>query len=206
MKKIGTLTALISVFSFIFVTQSLARGIMWRGGGGWGMGSAYARLYNPKTVETITGEMVSVDRITPMKGMSYGVHLMVKTDKETMSFQLGPEWYIENQDIKIEPGDKVEVTGSRVTFQGKPAIIPAQVKKRGRSTDSPERSRFSRLERLETGIGSDVDHRNQTRLITADLMLHCGDQPFTHQFQKIPFRSRYERHTLYGTSFFRSAT
>lgn len=130
MKKIGTLIALILVFSFIFVTQSFAqRGITWRGGGGWGMGSTYTRLYNPKTIETITGEVVSVDRITPMKGMSYGVHLMVKTDKETMSVQLGPEWYIGNQDVKIEPGDKVEVTGSRVTFQGKPAIIAGQVKK-----------------------------------------------------------------------------
>lgn len=27
------------------------------------------------------------------------------------------------------PGDKVEVTGSRITFQDKPAIIAAEVKK-----------------------------------------------------------------------------
>jgi len=61
--------------------------------------------------------------------MSYGVHLVVKTDKETVSVQLGPSWYIENQDIKISPGDKVEITGSRVSFEGKSAIIAAEVKK-----------------------------------------------------------------------------
>ena len=42
---------------------------------------------------------------------------------------MGPGWFIENQDIKIEPKDKVEVKGSRITFEGKPAIIAAEVKK-----------------------------------------------------------------------------
>lgn len=99
------------------------------GGGGWGAGTAYARLYNPQTVESISGEVVSVDHITPMKGMSYGVHLMVKTDRETISVHLGPGWYLENQDTAILANDRVEVRGSRVTFEGKPAIIAATVKK-----------------------------------------------------------------------------
>jgi hypothetical protein len=130
MKKIGMLLAGISILSLIFAAQSFAQqGIRWKGGGGWGAGSAYGRLYDTKAVATITGEVISVDKITPMKGMSYGVHLTVKMDKETISVHLGPAWYIENQDVKIQPGDKVEVTGSRITFQGKPAIIAAQVKK-----------------------------------------------------------------------------
>ncbi|HEV8725573.1 MAG TPA: hypothetical protein VGW77_33555 [Candidatus Binatia bacterium] len=53
----------------------------------------------------------------------------VKTDKETVSVHLGPSWYLENQDVKIDPKDKVEVKGSRITFGGKPAIIAAEVKK-----------------------------------------------------------------------------
>jgi hypothetical protein len=53
----------------------------------------------------------------------------VKTDKETISVHLGPSWYLENQDVKIEPKDRVEVKGSRVTFAGNPAMIAAEVKK-----------------------------------------------------------------------------
>jgi len=53
----------------------------------------------------------------------------VKTDKETISVHLGPGFYIENQDIKLETKDKVEVKGSRITFGGKPAIIAMEVKK-----------------------------------------------------------------------------
>lgn len=94
-----------------------------------GMNAPYSRMYDPKTVETISGEVVSVDVITPLKGMYYGVHLMVKTAKEIISVHLGPGWYIENQDTEIEPKDKVEVTGSRITLEGKPVIIAAEVKK-----------------------------------------------------------------------------
>lgn len=54
---------------------------------------------------------------------------MVKTDKEVISVHLGPGWYIDNQDTKIEPKDKVEVRGSRITFKRQQAIIAAEVKK-----------------------------------------------------------------------------
>ena len=114
----------------IVTAESLAqRGMKWRGGGGWGMGSNYSKMYDTKTVEIVTGEVIAIDKITPTKGMSYGVHLALKTQKETISIHLGPGWYLDNQDIKIKVKDKVEIKGSRITFEGKPAIIAAEVKK-----------------------------------------------------------------------------
>jgi hypothetical protein len=105
------------------------RGQGGRGSGGWGMGSQYQRMYNPASVETLSGTVESVDKVTPMKGMHYGIHLTLKTDKGTVDVHLGPEWYIERQDAKIEKGDTIEVKGSRVSIAGKPAIIAAEVKK-----------------------------------------------------------------------------
>ena len=128
MKKLSILIV-VSILSFIVSDSFAQRGMKWRGSGGWGMGSQYNRMYDPKTVGTISGEMISVDMITPMKGMSQGVHLTLKTYKEIISVHLGPWWYIENRDIRIEPKDKIEVAGSRITYQGKPAIIAANVKK-----------------------------------------------------------------------------
>jgi hypothetical protein len=61
--------------------------------------------------------------------MSSGVHLTLKTEKETLPVHLGPSWYIENQDLQIEPGDKIEVKGSRIAFEGKPAIVAAEVRR-----------------------------------------------------------------------------
>ena len=105
------------------------QGMMWRGSGGWGPGTPYNRMYDPKAMETISGEVISIDRITPNKGMTAGIHMNVKTDQETISVHLGPSWYLENQDVKIEPKDTVEVKGAKTTFAGKPAIIAAEVKK-----------------------------------------------------------------------------
>jgi hypothetical protein len=128
MKRIGKLVMLFSFLVFILFAESQAqRGMGRRGSGGWGPGSQYSRLYNPKTVETDSGEVVSVDTIAPMKGMSFGVHLKLKTDKETISVHLGPQWYLENQDMVIAVKDKITITGSRITLDGQPVIIAAQV-------------------------------------------------------------------------------
>ncbi|MGQ9569515.1 MAG: DNA-binding protein, partial [Thermodesulfovibrionales bacterium] len=123
---IGLLVALSILLTASF---SFAAWKGWRGSGGWGMGSAYQRMFNPATVEILTGIVESVDKIAPMKGMSYGIHLVLKTDKETISVHLGPSWYIERLDTKIEKGDKIQIKGSRVTMMGKPVIIAAEVKK-----------------------------------------------------------------------------
>jgi hypothetical protein len=131
MKKISLALAIagVTLLAAVSVFAQRGPGMMWRGSGGWGPGSQYNRMYDPKTVETITGEVTKVDRITPAKGMSGGIHMLVKTDKETFSVHLGPSWYLENQDVKLEAKDKVEVKGSRVSFGGKPAIIAMEVKK-----------------------------------------------------------------------------
>lgn len=87
------------------------------------------RNYDPKTVETIQGKVVSVEKATRGQGRSYGVHFTLQMDKETIAVHLGPDWYIDKQAPKIETNDTITVTGSRVTVGGKPAIIAAQIKK-----------------------------------------------------------------------------
>jgi len=130
MKKLGIAVLLVSILCLFLSTDSVAqRGVNWRGARGWGTGSTYSRMFNPSTIDTVSGDVLRVEAITPMKGMSYGVHLLVKADRETLSVHLGPAWYVENQDIKIEPKDKIEVVGSRITFEGKPAIIASEVRK-----------------------------------------------------------------------------
>jgi hypothetical protein len=94
------------------------------------MGGSYQRLYNPKALATLTGEVVAIDSVMPMGGMSGGIHLKVRTPKnEVMSVHLGPSWYLENQDISLKVKDKIQVKGSKVTFSGKPALIAAEVRK-----------------------------------------------------------------------------
>jgi hypothetical protein len=133
MKKLG-MVALVGLLGLILTNGVWAQPGMGPGGGqgrGWGAGDPYSRMYNPKTVETLAGEVVSVEKFTPGKRMSYGVHFTLKTEKETIPVHLGPSWYVEKQAVTIAQGDKAEVAGSRITYQGQPAIIAAEVKKDG---------------------------------------------------------------------------
>jgi hypothetical protein len=90
-------------------------------------------MYDPKTVETLSGEVTSVAQVHGKgggrRGGGYGVHLMLKTDSGEISVHLGPGWYLDKQALKIAAGDRIEVRGSRITFEGQPAIIAAEVKK-----------------------------------------------------------------------------
>jgi hypothetical protein len=91
--------------------------------------SQYNRLYDKTTVETISGEVTAVETLTTSKVMRGGTHVMLKNEKETISIHLGPSWYLDKKEIKIAAGDKISVKGSRITFEGKPAIIASQVSK-----------------------------------------------------------------------------
>lgn len=150
MKKSPSLLFAVTAACLIASAAAPARPIAPPPGAGAGrMPMPAAGMYDPATVETIRGEVVAVDRVAPPAGMAggkgggrmdsrkggmrgplhEGVHLRVRTDKETISVHLGPAWYIDNQDVRIAPKDAVAITGSRSTFEGKPALVAATVTK-----------------------------------------------------------------------------
>lgn len=93
----------------------------------------YNRRYDLNQVETLDGEVVSIDTYTSPRGISQGVHLLVDTGKETIDVHLAPSWYLQDQDFDIAPEDKIVITGSRINLNGEPAIIARQIE-RGNET------------------------------------------------------------------------
>jgi hypothetical protein len=126
-----TRIAFLSGLAMLFAApaSTLAQGPRRHGSQGWGPGSGYGRLYDPAKVEKVGGQVLDVRKVTPMRGMSYGVEIVVKTSTDKVAVHLGPAWFVENQDIRIAKGDTVEVEGSRVTFEGKPVVLAASVRK-----------------------------------------------------------------------------
>jgi hypothetical protein len=127
MKGSGAMPALIFILAL-----TMACGSENQGGLGPGEGTGYDRMYDPKTVATVSGEVVAVDRIAN-QGTDYGSILTLKAGKETILVYLGPGWFMEKQGLTLAPQDQVEITGSQITFKGKPALIAAQVKKGDKS-------------------------------------------------------------------------
>jgi len=100
-----------------------------KGRGTRGYKGEYQGKYDPQTVTTVKGIVETVEQMPPATGTSYGIHLDLKTDAGTLSIQLGPAWFIEKQDIRIEEGDIIQVRGSKITYEETPKIIATEVKK-----------------------------------------------------------------------------
>lgn len=87
------------------------------------------RFYNPETVVTVSGEVQNVETRT-FGPSGFGLLVLsLKTDKETISVNVGPEQYVSSQGFKFEKGDKIQVKGSKVEIRGENVILAAEIKK-----------------------------------------------------------------------------
>ena len=123
---------LISVVMLSLAVASLAGAQPWggwQGSGGWGMKSGYHRWYDTTKEERVEGEVISVEQVTPQRRMGAGIALKIKTGTGTHLVHLGPQWFIERQDINIVAGDRVEVTGARAARSGEEVFLAAEVTK-----------------------------------------------------------------------------
>ena len=119
MKSLLVLVAAAAVIALAFAGVSFAQRPM-RGG--------YGGMYDVQTVQTVSGEVTSVEKVTYNRRGYHGMHLLLKTAEGDLSVHPGPSWFIDRQPMGIEPHDVIEVTGSRVACAGKPALIAAEVK------------------------------------------------------------------------------
>jgi hypothetical protein len=128
MKKTGLLCGIISVFVLALTVWAQS------GAGGDAPRLHFGKMWDTGTVGILKGQVVAVEKYVPGRGgTAYGLRLTMKTDSETVSVILGPAWYIEEQQFMVEPGDALEVKGSRMSVQGQPTMIAGEVKKGDKS-------------------------------------------------------------------------
>lgn len=124
-------TTSVAAMTFVLTSLSipLAQSAPMKGSDSGVAGNQHGRMFDPKTVETVKGEVVKIDKLSPNQRMSKGVHITLKTKNGEIPVHLGPEWFLERQDLQISSQDILEVKGSRITFDGKPAIIASEIHK-----------------------------------------------------------------------------
>jgi hypothetical protein len=96
---------------------------------GPGMGGGHNRMYDPAKVETMTGQVVSLEQAASPRGMGMGVGFTLNTGSETLVVHLGPQWFIDEQGVKIAAGDTVEIKGVKVERMGEKIFVAGEVKK-----------------------------------------------------------------------------
>ncbi len=91
------------------------------------------RFFDPNTVETLAGQVVTVQR-GPVRQGGKGnlVRLTLKTDQGPVQVFLGPAKYVDAQPVKLAAGDQVEVKASKITGpKGKTTYTAAEITKNG---------------------------------------------------------------------------
>jgi hypothetical protein len=96
---------------------------------GPGREDPYKKLFDPKTMKTISGQVIKVDQV-PEPGFGMEMRLTVLSDKkEILPVYLGPAFYVGGVERARHflLGDPVTVTGSQVTVSGEPFLIATTV-------------------------------------------------------------------------------
>ncbi len=99
---------------------------------GWNAKEQPRRMLNTKPIERIRCEVFSVDTVSIQKNMPKVLHLMVETDDELIPVYLGPLWVFEERFFKIEPNDKVRISGFRLDIEGVEMMVASEVEKNKR--------------------------------------------------------------------------
>lgn len=124
MNSLHRLLVGLSIFTLVLT------GVSWgQTGPREGKGGESGGQYNPKTVVTVSGVVVSKTQPSVQQGLPYLVYLTLETEKGQIAIFLGPNLYVDQLPVKIKALDKIQVTGSKVMLGGKTVILAAEVKK-----------------------------------------------------------------------------
>jgi len=92
------------------------------------------RMYDPATVETVTGVVTAVDTVTARRGRQHrGLHVRMTAAGEPLTVHLGPLFYLQQQKVRVQAGDSIAVRGSHVTMRGEPSMIAAELTRQGKT-------------------------------------------------------------------------
>jgi hypothetical protein len=95
-------------------------------GEGPGKGAG-ARMLEGKALTTVEGEIAAVERVERRRHA--GVHLTLATASGSVPVRLGPDFYVDEQALKLGKGDRVVVKGYDLDLDGERVVVAAEVRR-----------------------------------------------------------------------------
>ncbi|HEX6894811.1 MAG TPA: hypothetical protein VF146_06040 [Bryobacteraceae bacterium] len=86
--------------------------------------------YDPAQEITLSGTIEDVQQV--QHNRMTGLHILVKTEKETVDVHLGPAFFIKDQGFTFAKGDPVEIVGAKAKFGDTDIVIAKEVTKEGK--------------------------------------------------------------------------
>ena len=84
--------------------------------------------YDVNNQETIKGTMESFEVIKRNRGKG-GLHITLKSGDSNLQVHIGPTWYLDDINLDINKGDKLEIFGSKVTTDDGTFFIASKITK-----------------------------------------------------------------------------
>jgi hypothetical protein len=98
--------------------------------GGWEIDSKYNKFYDYREVEKFRATVVGFKKVTPMKGMSPGIAVLVSEFAgEVIEAHVCPEWFCSPKDIGLKKGDRIKIRGCWAEINGKDIFMVSKIKK-----------------------------------------------------------------------------
>lgn len=97
----------------------------------WGQtqNGSTARKYDPKNEMTVKG---TVEDIKVVPGAMEGIHLVLKSEEQTILVHIAPEKFLKEMETEFSKGDQLEVIGCKIKDEeGNDELLARQVTKSG---------------------------------------------------------------------------
>ena len=96
------------------------------------MKNLFVSKYDPKSEQTINGNVLKILRVQYTDGNCYFI-AVVQIDSGVILVNLGPVWFADENNLVINEGDAVQITGSLIRTNGRYILVGSQLKKDGQT-------------------------------------------------------------------------
>lgn len=144
----GEVFWLVVVFGFVAVVAAAAPATN-PSSGAWSPVPTYERLRASGSPTRFEGNVLSLDDLAPSEGSESGVQLRVRSDAGDVVVDLGPRWFVLQNDFTITRGEPISVVGVAIRLEGKSTVVADSVKTKDRLLilrDEAGRPRWERSE------------------------------------------------------------
>lgn len=95
--------------------------------GVWGEGGSYSRLFRSSQKVKVEGNVLSMEDFRLEGSDEPGVGLTLETKEGNILVQLGPRWFVLQNDLNFTRGEKVGIVGVTIRFENKPAMLAGEI-------------------------------------------------------------------------------
>lgn len=94
----------------------------------------YQAKFSNSEMETVTGDVKQVLRVQfPDKDCYLIAILSTDSDSAKVGVNIGPVWFLEENDMAINEGDMIQVTGAKIRTNGRYVLIATEITKNGKT-------------------------------------------------------------------------